>query len=87
MTDNTFYYDGLIYRLDTKYQFSKSIGMRLTSEINTFNNSLFFQPLFEWVPNPFTIFYVGGNQNFLKENVYEANSSQIFIKFQYLINL
>ena len=87
LNDNTYYYNGLIYRLDTKYQFSKSIGMRLTSEINTFNNSLFFQPLFEWVPNPFTIFYVGGNQNFLKENVYKANSSQIFIKFQYLINL
>lgn len=87
LTDNTYYFDGLIYRIDTKYQFSKTVGIRLTSEINTFNNSLFFQPLFEWVPNPFTIFYVGGNQNFLKEENYDLDNSQVFIKFQYLINL
>ena len=87
LTDNTYYFDGLIYRIDTKYQFSKTVGIRLTSEINTFNNSLFFQPLFEWVPNPFTIFYVGGNQNFLKKENYDLDNSQVFIKFQYLINL
>jgi hypothetical protein len=87
LTDNTYYFDGLIYRVDTKYQFSKTVGIRLTSEINSFNNSLFFQPLFEWVPNPFTIFYIGGNQNFLKEEKYGLDNSQVFIKFQYLINL
>ena len=87
LTDNTYYFDGLIYRVDTKYQFSKTVGIRLTSEINSFINSLFFQPLFEWVPNPFTIFYIGGNQNFLKEEKYGLDNSQVFIKFQYLINL
>ena len=87
LTDNTYYFDGLIYRVDTKYQFSKTVGVRLTSEINTFNNSLFFQPLFEWIPNPFTIFYIGGNQNFFKEKNYDLDNSQVFIKFQYLINL
>ena len=87
IADNTYYFNGILYRLGTKYQFTKSLALRLTSELNNFNNSLFFQPLFEWVPNPFTIFYVGGNQNFLKENRYETNSSQVFIKFQYLINL
>ena len=87
IADNTYYFNGILYRLGTKYQFTKSLALRLTSELNNFNNSLFFQPLFEWVPNPFTIFYIGGNQNFLKENRYETNSSQVFINFQYLINL
>ena len=87
LKNDKYYFDGYIYRIDTKYQFSKIIGVRLTSEINTFNNSLFFQTLFEWIPNPFTIFYVGGNQNFMKEKYYNIDNSQVFIKFQYLINL
>ena len=87
LKNDKYYFNGYIYRIDTKYQFSKTIGVRLTSEINTFNNSLFFQPLFEWIPNPFTIFYVGGNQNFMKEKYYSIDNSQVFIKFQYLISL
>ena len=86
--NNDFYFKGYIYRLNTKYQFNKSLGIRLTSEFNNFTDSFFIQPLFEWNPNPFTIFYVGGNQNFLNnDDSYFLNNSQFFIKFQYLISL
>ena len=84
---NDFYYKGFINRLNTKYQFSNSIGIRVAAEYNKFLNSIFFQPLFEWTPNPFTIFYVGGNQNLIKDSSYYTDSSQFFIKFQYLISI
>ncbi len=82
-----FYYKGFVNRLNTKYQFSKYVGVRIAAEYNNFIESFFFQPLFEWTPSPFTIFYIGGNQNLIKENKYEVNTSQFFIKFQYLISL
>ena len=63
MDKNEFYYNGFIYRADSKYQFTNSLGIRLVIELNDFNDYLFIQPLFEWTPNPFTIFYIGGNQN------------------------
>ena len=82
-----YYYKGYINRFDTKYQFSKFIGLRLAAEYNDFSESIFLQPLFEWTPNPFTIFYIGGNQNLIKEQEYYTDRSQFFIKFQYLISL
>ena len=82
-----YYYKGFINRFDTKYQFSKFIGLRLAAEYNDFSESIFFQPLFEWTPNPFTIFYIGGNQNLIKDSNYYTDRSQFFIKFQYLISL
>ena len=84
---NQYYYNGFINRLNFKYQFSKSIGIRIASEYNNFTESIFFQPLFEWTPNPFTIFYLGGNQNLEKELNYYTDRSQFFIKFQYLISI
>jgi len=83
-----FYYKGYIYRADSKYQFTKSLGIRLVLELNNFNDYLFIQPLFEWTPNPFTIFYIGGNQNLTKSNKnYLVDNSQFFIKFQYLLSI
>ena len=84
---NEFYYKGFINRFNTKYQFSKSLGLRLATEYNDFSESIFLQPLFEWTPNPFTIFYIGGNQNLIKEQEYYIDRSQFFVKFQYLISL
>ena len=83
-----FYYKGYIYRADSKYQFTKALGIRLVLELNNFNDYLFIQPLFEWTPNPFTIFYIGGNQNLTKSNKnYLVENSQFFIKFQYLLSI
>ncbi len=87
INSNEYYYRGYINRFNTKYQFSKSLGLRLAAEYNNFSESIFIQPLFEWTPNPFTIFYIGGNQNLIKEDDYYVDRSQFFVKFQYLINL
>jgi hypothetical protein len=87
MNSDDFYYKGYINRFNTKYQFSKFIGIRLAAEYNNFTESIFLQPLFEWTPNPFTIFYIGGNQNLIKDKEYYTDRSQFFVKFQYLISL
>lgn len=87
ISTDEFYYKGFINRFDTKYQFSKFIGLRLATEYNDFSESIFLQPLFEWTPNPFTIFYIGGNQNLIKDQEYYTDRSQFFVKFQYLISL
>ena len=84
---NEFYYKGFINRFNTKYQFSKSLGLRLATEYNDFSESIFLQPLFEWTPNPFTIFYIGGNQILNKDDKYFVDRSQMFVKFQYLISI
>ncbi len=84
---NEFYYKGFINRFNTKYQFSKSLGLRLATEYNDFSESIFLQPLFEWTPNPFTIFYIGGNQILNKNDKYFIDRSQMFVKFQYLISI
>ena len=84
---NEFYYKGFINRFNTKYQFSKSLGLRLATEYNDFSESIFLQPLFEWTPNPFTIFYIGGNQILNKNDKYFVDRSQMFVKFQYLISI
>ena len=87
------YFKGYIARLSGRYQFTKSISFRLISEYNDFQKKLLIQPLFQWNPNAFTIFYIGGNQNALREEINDEfgslymDNSQFFIKFQYLISL
>ena len=51
------YFSGYIARLTTRYQFNKSLSIRLISEYNDFQKKLLVQPLFQWNPNPFTIIF------------------------------
>ena len=86
-----YFFDGYIARLDIRYQFTNSLNFRVISEYNEFSNQFFAQPLISWRPNSDTIFYFGGNQNFVDEFSdynspnYRVNKSQLFMKFQYLI--
>ena len=86
-----YFFDGYIARLDIRYQFTNSLDFRVISEYNEFSNQFFAQPLISWRPNSDTIFYFGGNQNFVDEFSdynspnYRVNKSQLFMKFQYLI--
>ena len=90
---NENYFKGYIARLSGRYQFTKSISFRIISEYNEFQKKLLIQPLFKWNPNPFTIFYIGGNQNALREEINDEfgslymDNSQFFIKFQYQISI
>ncbi len=91
LDSDEYFFDGYIARLDIRYQFTNSLDFRVISEYNEFSDQFFTQPLISWRPNPDTIFYFGGNQNFVDEFVdynspnYIVNKSQLFMKFQYLI--
>ena len=91
LDSDDYFFDGYIARFDIRYQFTNSLDFRVISEYNEFSDQFFVQPLISWRPNPDTIFYFGGNQNFVDEFVdynspnYRVNKSQLFMKFQYLI--
>ena len=86
-----YYFKGYISRLDIRYQFNNNLDIRLISEYNDFSEEFFIQPLVSWRPNPDTIFYLGGNQNYVNNFIdynspnYRINKTQLFLKFQYLI--
>ena len=90
--ENTFYYKGFINRLTINYQQNNFLNFRLVGEFNTFNERFFIQPLVKWNPNPATIFYIGGNQNTYWDadanfNPFAFTESQLYLKFQYLLDL
>ena len=91
LQSDEYFFNGYISRLDIRYQFTSFLGVRFISEYNNFSEELFFQPLISWRPNADTIFYLGGNQNMVNEFLdynsphYMTNSTQLFLKFQYLI--
>jgi hypothetical protein len=86
-----YFFKGYIGRLDIRYQFNNNFDIRIISEYNDFSEQFFFQPLISWKPNPDTIFYLGGNQNYTEEFQnynspnFRMNQTQLFLKFQYLI--
>ena len=88
---NEYFFDGYIARLDLRYQFNTSLNFRIISEYNEFSDKFFVQPLISWRPNADTIFYFGGNQNYVNEFIdynspnYIVNKTQLFLKFQYLL--
>ena len=90
LDSNNYYFKGYIGRLDIRYQFTNFLDLRLISEYNDFSEQFFFQPLISWRPNPDTIFYLGGNQNYIDRFTdynsphYRVNKTQLFLKFQYL---
>ena len=90
LDSDEYYFKGYIGRLDIRYQFTNSLDLRFISEYNDFSEQFFFQPLISWRPNPDTIFYLGGNQNYIDQFTdynsphYRVNKTQLFLKFQYL---
>tara|TARA_B100001758_G_scaffold199366_1_gene177807 strand:- start:467 stop:2701 length:2235 start_codon:yes stop_codon:yes gene_type:complete len=90
LNSDEYYFKGYIGRLDIRYQFTNFLDLRLISEYNDFSEQFFFQPLISWRPNPDTIFYLGGNQNYIDRFTdynsphYRVNKTQLFLKFQYL---
>ena len=93
--DGSNFFNGSIMRLRTVYQFNNFLNIRIISERNTFNDKFLIQPLIQWLPNPSTIFYFGGNQQtdafedeeFGRPELFNFNRTQFFLKFQYLIGI
>ena len=85
---NEEFYAGEINRFEIDYQFSNALSSRLILEKNDFNDDYYSETLIQWKPNPYTIFYVGGNQFYEKPNPFSDNlrleTSQIYLKFQYM---
>ena len=59
--DGNLYYKGYITRINFNYQLNRDFSIRLITEYDDFDKTVFSQPLIKWNPNPFTLFYVGGN--------------------------
>ena len=86
--DRSLYYKGYISRINFNYQFNRDFSIRLITEYDDFDKTFFSQPLIKWNPNPFTLFYIGGNIGYSREEVrkiFTSESSQFYLKFQYLI--
>lgn len=89
-TDNSLYFKGYIARANLNYQFNNALSLRLVGEYNDFSQQFFVQPLLKWNPKPFTIFYVGGNNNYQRLDEYQGyviETAQFYLKFQYLFRL
>ena len=86
INSNEYFFDGYIARLDLRYQFNTELNFRIISEYNEFTDKFFVQPLISWRPNPDTIFYFGGNQNYIDNFVdynspnYRVSKTQLFLK-------
>ena len=88
--DGSFYFKGYIGRLNVNYQFNKTLSFRIIGEYIDFDEAFFYQPLFKWNPNPFTIFYIGGTNGYSRidnQRRFSIDNSQIYMKFQYLFSL
>ena len=81
------FFSGYIGSIKGTYQFNKNTFLKLTYEYNNFNEDSYLQALFQWQPDSATIFYFGGTINREDiEGTWENESSQIYMKFQYLFN-
>tara|TARA_B100000029_G_scaffold514497_1_gene617552 strand:- start:5470 stop:7653 length:2184 start_codon:yes stop_codon:yes gene_type:complete len=83
---NTNYFAGSIDRFITLYQPNNEISLKVILEKNEFRDDYFSEILFQWQPDPYTIFYAGGSQIYKENDPYDSikvDSAQFYIKFQY----
>jgi UDP-N-acetylglucosamine:LPS N-acetylglucosamine transferase len=61
------------------------------TEKNDFSKTWYLQTLLKYNPNPFTIFFIGGSTGYsLVDSAaasYQADSNQLYLKFQYMFDL
>ena len=69
---------GYIWRGILRYNANRFLQARLITQWNQFNNSYLVQPLLQYQPSPFTIFYVGSSTGM---DAGQSNT-QIFAKAQ-----
>lgn len=82
------YFSGYIARLNLNYQFNQNLSFRLVGEVNSFGEQFLIQPLLQWNPTPFTIFYIGGNNRYEfndQFDSYRLDDAQLYLKLQYQI--
>jgi len=87
------YYNGDIIRMNSKYNFSRKLFLRLITQYNSFNEHFQVYPLLYYKLNPFTKFYIGMTDNLKNYNQtgpagvngLRQTQREFFVKFQYLI--
>ncbi|HKJ44566.1 MAG TPA: sugar-binding protein [Balneolales bacterium] len=91
LDNKTNYYSGDIFRLNSRYNFSRKLFARFITQYDSFNKQIQVYPLVYYKLNPFTIFYAGMTDymdNFNEPNGfngYKQTNREFFVKFQYLI--
>ena len=71
-------YSGWIWRSNIRYNANRFLQARLISQYNAFDNSVLLQPLVQYQPSAFTIFYVGSSSAINSDGA----QSQFFAKAQ-----
>jgi len=82
-------YDVSILHTTFEYFFSSALSLRLNVDYDGQAENLEVMPLIKYQPSPFTIFFIGANSSTLYNSYrdYELERHQIFLKFQYRLNL
>ena len=90
-------FSGYILRTRVNYQFTRELFIRLIVQYNDFSDRVAVEPLLTYRINPFTVFFIGMNNNYqqfqagdhdhLASDVWELDQRQFFAKFQYLIRI
>lgn len=75
-------YSGWIWRSVLRYNANRFLQARLITQYNGFDGSTLVQPLLQYQPSPFTIFYIGSSSYVTKS----SSTSQIFAKAQITID-
>ncbi|OGD16210.1 MAG: hypothetical protein A2W20_03160 [Candidatus Aminicenantes bacterium RBG_16_66_30] len=78
-------WDYNVLRQKTTYQFSKTLSFRAIVDYNFFEKELFGSLLASWVLRPGTVFFVGFDNNYLRDefNHLASDRYNIFVKFSY----
>jgi hypothetical protein len=84
------FFSGHVDRFTTRYSFNNDLSWRVNLESNDFSDDYYLETLFEWRPDPYTIFYAGSSQFFSdgeSSNNVKLLTSQIYLKFQYFYKI
>lgn len=85
------YYSGSIFRLNSRYNFTRKLFARVIVQYNSFGEQLQVYPLLYYQVNPFTKFYIGMTDYMDRYDEVDnfqglqRTNRQFFVKFQYLI--
>jgi hypothetical protein len=67
-------YDGYLYQSVLTASATTDLGLRMVLQVDNFSQQILFQPLIQYRPSAFGLFYVGG--------LYNAQGWQGYIKWQ-----
>lgn len=82
------FYEGYIFRMRMKYQFTRELSARLIAQYDEFSDAYSLEPLVSYKMNPFSVFYAGMTSNWSPDPFStdpRIQNRQFFIKLQYLI--